>query len=119
MSSDGVEPDWRLAVYGTLAPGRPNHHQLAALRGRWVKGSVRGHLVAEGWGIDQGYPGIVLDEDGETVQVYVFESNDLADHWDRLDNFEGPGYRRRAVEVETDDGRLVAFIYEIARAFRM
>ena len=113
MSGDVAGPDVRLAVSGSLAPGRPNHQQLAALRGRWVQGSVRGGLVAEGWGTEQGYPGIVLAEDGDSIQVSVFESTDLPDHWDRLDSFEGPGYRRQAVEVETDDGRVVAFIYEV------
>jgi hypothetical protein len=54
----------RLAVYGTLAPGRPNHHQLNSLSGRWIKGTVRGQLLQEGWGAELGYPGIVLDLDG-------------------------------------------------------
>ena len=40
--------DWRLAVYGTLAPGRPNHHQLSALSGRWSEGHVRGQLHEAG-----------------------------------------------------------------------
>ena len=39
MSHDSADPHIRLAVYGTLGPGRPNHHQLSALRGRWVRGS--------------------------------------------------------------------------------
>ena len=113
MNGDVADPEVRLAVYGTLAPGRPHHHQLADLGGRWVQGSVRGSLVAEGWGTDEGCPGIVLDEAGDTIQVYVFEPTDLPDHWVRLDNFEGPGYRRQVVEVETDEGRVVAFIYEV------
>ena len=103
MRGDGADPGVRVAVYGTLAPGRPNHHQLSALRGRWVLGSVRGVLVAEGWGADDGFPGIVLDDDAGIIQVFVFESTELPDHWDRLDDFEGPGYRRQATEVETDE----------------
>lgn len=35
-----------LATYGTLAPGRANHHQLAELQGHWQAGHVTGHLVA-------------------------------------------------------------------------
>ena len=85
----------RLAVYGSLAPGRPNHHRLRGLSGRWIDGTVRGHLHQEGWGAELGYPGIVLDLDGPTVGVQLFESPDLPDHWTRLDEFEGSGYRPR------------------------
>ncbi|MEM9565938.1 MAG: gamma-glutamylcyclotransferase [Actinomycetota bacterium] len=104
----------RLAVYGTLGPGGPNHHVLADLGGRWFPGTVRGHLRAEGWGSDLGYPGIELDPDGPEVAVEVLESAALPEHWDRLDAFEGPGYRRVDVAVATRDGSVVAAIYELA-----
>src|SRR5262245_49733801 len=39
-----TEATTRLASYGTLAPGKPNHHQLYPLKGRWLRGVVRGHL---------------------------------------------------------------------------
>ncbi len=104
----------RLAVYGTLAPGRPNHEQLRGLSGRWIEGTVRGRLLHEGWGAELGYPGIVLDPDGPTVGVQLFESPDLPDHWTRLDEFEGSGYRRTATVVSTTEGDLLASIYELA-----
>jgi hypothetical protein len=47
----------RLAVYGSLAPGRPNRHRLSGLSGRWIEGTVRGRLLHEGWGAELGYPG--------------------------------------------------------------
>ena len=34
----------RLAVYGTLAPGQPNHHIVAPLGGEWGPGLVEGDL---------------------------------------------------------------------------
>jgi gamma-glutamylcyclotransferase (GGCT)/AIG2-like uncharacterized protein YtfP len=40
--------DMRLATYGTLAPGRVNHHQLAGLDGHWRQGTVKGTLVDAG-----------------------------------------------------------------------
>ena len=107
-------PECRLAVYGTLAPGRPNHDQLDGLTGRWIEGAVRGRLLEEGWGIELGYPGIVLDPDGPSVGVQLFESSDLPDHWDRLDEFEGVGYRRTTTTVSTAEGDLPAFIYALA-----
>ena len=114
----GIEgsAETRLATYGTLAPGRPNHHQLAGLTGRWLRGTIRGRLVEAGWGADLGFPGLVLDEGGPAIAVQLFESPDLPRHWGRLDAFEGPGYRRVAVSVHTDEGELDACIYVVAEA---
>jgi gamma-glutamylcyclotransferase (GGCT)/AIG2-like uncharacterized protein YtfP len=84
----------RLATYGSLAPGRSNHHQLDGLEGRWLAGRVNGTLVAAGWGAGLGYPALTLDPDGPEISVEVFESVDLPAHWERLDAFEGPGYQR-------------------------
>lgn len=106
--------DTRLAVYGTLAPGRPNEHELTHLGGTWITGTVRGHLRQQGWGAAHGYPGIVLDADGPEVEVHVLSSDALVDDWTRLDEFEGPGYRRATVKVETAAGPIAAWIYELA-----
>jgi gamma-glutamylcyclotransferase (GGCT)/AIG2-like uncharacterized protein YtfP len=76
----------RLATYGSLAPGRPNHHHVADLRGRWFAGAVRGRLVEAGWGASLGYPALVLDRSGPTIEVQVLESADLPEHWSRLDD---------------------------------
>jgi gamma-glutamylcyclotransferase (GGCT)/AIG2-like uncharacterized protein YtfP len=100
----------RLATYGTLAPGRQNHGQLSDLPGRWLVGHVRGSLIEAGWGAKLGYPGMILEPDGEPIDVFVFESRALVDHWQRLDAFEGPGYRRVTVDVSTDEGVLTASI---------
>jgi gamma-glutamylcyclotransferase (GGCT)/AIG2-like uncharacterized protein YtfP len=102
---------YRLATYGSLAPGRPNHHQLDGLDGRWLDGRVYGRLVQAGWGASLGYPALVLDRDGSAVDVLVFESVDLPAHWSRLDEFEGPGYQRVATTVRTPAGDLDASIY--------
>ncbi|MEM1384775.1 MAG: molybdenum cofactor guanylyltransferase MobA [Pseudomonadota bacterium] len=104
----------RLAVYGTLAPGQVNHHQLAGLSGQWLAGTVRGRLLEGGWGAAHGCPGIVLDTQGEEVAVQIFTSADLPAHWSRLDAFEGPGYRRRVARVMTAAGEIDASIYELA-----
>lgn len=104
--------DRRLATYGTLSPGRVNHHQLDGLRGGWRTGHVTGRLVEQGWGATMGFPALILDPAGERVAVHLFESPDLPDHWDRLDVFEGDGYRRVIVPVETDRGVVDAWLYE-------
>lgn len=110
MASDA---DRRLAVYGTLAPGRTNHNQVSMLRGHWTKGFVRGRLHAEGWGAALGYPALVLGA-GEEVAVDLLDSADLPDHWPRLDAFEGDGYERVITEVMTANGPVLANIYVLA-----
>ena len=107
-------PDTRLAVYGTLAPGRMNHHQISTLRGRWQRGIVKGELFASGWGAALGFPGLILNPLGSPVDVDVLESVDLPQHWARLDEFEGDGYRRVVTTVTTDQGERCAWIYVLA-----
>ena len=102
-----------LATYGTLAPGRVNNHQLAELKGVWHQGSVRGRLIESGWGAELGYPGLILDPSGPAIDVFIFESLDLPDHWPRLDEFEGVGYQRAVTQVSTSEGDLPASIYVI------
>jgi gamma-glutamylcyclotransferase (GGCT)/AIG2-like uncharacterized protein YtfP len=101
----------RLAVYGSLAPGRPNHQQLARLHGVWFPGVVRGRLLQAGWGAWIGYPGLVLDADGTIIEVQVFESADLTGHWSRLDDFEGAAYQRVSTTIHTEAGAVAAHIY--------
>jgi gamma-glutamylcyclotransferase (GGCT)/AIG2-like uncharacterized protein YtfP len=108
------ESEIRLATYGSLAPGCPNHGQLSHLSGRWLVGCVHGSLIEAGWGASLGYPGLILDPDEPPIEVHVFESRALVHHWDRLDAFEGSGYRRVAVDVSTDEGVLPASIYVLA-----
>jgi hypothetical protein len=43
------DPDRRLAVYGTLRRGEPNHSELAKFEGKWREASVHGELVERGW----------------------------------------------------------------------
>jgi gamma-glutamylcyclotransferase (GGCT)/AIG2-like uncharacterized protein YtfP len=114
MTARDGATDTRFATYGTLAPGRVNHHQLAGLKGQWRQGTVRGRLVDAGWGAELGYPGLVLDPLGPLIEIYLFESADLPDHWSHLDAFEGTGYRRVVTQVRTADGELDAWIYVIA-----
>jgi len=106
---------FRLAVYGTLAPGRPNHHKLHDLSGRWIEGTVRGQLLQEGWDAEQGYPGLILDPEGPTADVQLFGSLDPPEHWARLDEFEGSGYQRTVTIVSTAEDDLSKSIYVLAQ----
>ncbi len=109
----------RLAVYGSLAPGRSNHHVLAPFGGTWTRGRVRGDLVELGWGAAAGYPALRLRDDGPWVLVHMLESTRLPGAWSGVDAFEGSEYRRvlAPVYAETGDAMriiTVANLYEIA-----
>lgn len=104
-----------LFVYGTLAPGRSNAHELDDIVGTWRRAQVRGHLYPEGWGAAAGYPGIVLDPNGPEVHGFLLSSDALPPHWPRLDAFEGEGYERVRVEVELDESeRVEAWVYALS-----
>lgn len=57
------------------------------------------------------FPAFIPDEGGAAVPVQLFRSPDLPAHWARLDAFEGADYRRVAIDVVTDQGRVPAWIY--------
>jgi gamma-glutamylcyclotransferase (GGCT)/AIG2-like uncharacterized protein YtfP len=106
-----VDEQQRLGTYGSLAPGRPNHHHLAGISGRWMVGTVRGRLVDAGWGAKLGYPALILAEDAPAVEVHIFESADLPQHWARLDDFEGGEYERVATTARTSEGAVAVSMY--------
>ena len=90
--------DWgrmeKLFIYGTLQPGGPNEHVLAAISGEWKPAVMKGKLIESGWGASMGYPGLVIDERGDDVHGHVFISSNLDAHWMYLDEFEGEEYER-------------------------
>lgn len=108
----------RLAVYGSLAPGRENYHVVQPLGGEWSEGVVEGDLTRYGWGSAIGYPALRLRPGGPAVAVRVLESGALPLAWPGLDEFEGTEYRRVLVPVwssgATEDRTLltVANLYE-------
>lgn len=104
----------RLFVYGSLQPGGKNEHVLAGIRGKWQPGKVRGHLRHKGWGAGIGYPGLVLDEQGDDVDGHVLTSPKLRDAWDDLDRFEGTEYQRELASVTLSTGEAVdAYVYTL------
>lgn len=105
----------RLFVYGTLAPGQLNEHILSDVPGTWAEATVRGRLVQHGWGAELGYPAIELSVDGDQIAGFVFTSDSLAEHWQRLDEFEGPGYERVLTEARLSDGSAVQANVYVAR----
>ena len=110
-------PSRRLATYGTLAPGRPNHHVVAHLAGQWRQGWVEGQLHPQGWGATYGFPALVWESGGPRVEVAVLESIDLEAHWPAIDAFEGDAYRRIWIPVfGLGEDPVVGCLYALAEA---
>ncbi len=102
----------RLAVYGSLAPGREHREVLAGLPGVWCEGFVRGAVRRIASGPDRGYPALTRGAGAPEVEVLLFESDALRGAWERVDAFEGAGYRRELVPVRTANGAtVIAFAY--------
>ncbi len=82
-----------LFVYGTLRPQQPNAHVMERIGGSWKAGYIRGHLQQR--------------DSGETVQGYVFISENLPKYWNELDVFEGDEYQRIPVKVYLENGEMI------------
>ena len=65
------------------------------------------------WGTDAGYPGLILDPNGEAIELMIFESPDLPGHWHRLDTFEGENYRRQICIIDSDEGPIEVMLYSV------
>jgi len=109
-------PSRRLAVYGSLAPGKKNHHMIAGIPGSWRKATLRGSLRNKGWGAGEGFPGFLWNGANTPVDAQVFSSADLPHYWSRLDEFEGDEYRRILVPVEIEGGEMeICNVYALAK----
>ncbi len=101
-----------LFVYGTLMPNCPNGHVLEEVVGKFVPATVKGKLKDQGWSASMGYPGITLDETRDTIHGFLFYSNNLINHWEKLDIFEGDEFERQEVCVERyDEFEVDTYIY--------
>ncbi|WP_420349019.1 gamma-glutamylcyclotransferase [Pelagibius sp.] len=113
-------PSEKLAIYGTLAPGEANHHQIAGLGGRWTEATLQGVLDRVGQGEHQGLPALRLDPKGQAVSARLLESPRLPGAWDRLDAFESREMQRLLAPVQ-HNGRLlaVANVYTLTSAMKV
>ena len=104
QATESMDRQNALFVYGTLAPGQVNAHVLAPLSGAWTEAQISGSLHDAGWGATHGCPcARLLDNDIDKITADSFprsvvkgvllESADLADFWQKLDDFEGIEYQ--------------------------
>ncbi|RXM39175.1 gamma-glutamylcyclotransferase [Chryseobacterium sp. CH21] len=111
------QPENRLIIYGTLAPGKPNHHKMTHIKGDWKPAILKGgKLETKGWGAELGFNGYVPTEENEQADIpcYVLFSDNLNENWDFLDGFEGEGYKRILANYELEDGQQgIGYLYAI------
>jgi gamma-glutamylcyclotransferase (GGCT)/AIG2-like uncharacterized protein YtfP len=118
-----LEPGRALVVYGTLLPGETNFDVVADIEGSWFEVAIRGTRFwvepdvqqDQIWGQQVRYPGFRADDTGQVIPAAVLVSEQLDLFWPRLDDFEGPGYRRVPVTVWDRPGVRDlghAFVYE-------
>ena len=109
------KPEQVLIVYGTLAPGKPNHWVVEHIKGEWQKAIISGKLI-DMWGAYLGYKAFVptpLEEQTE-ISSFILFSDELAANWAMLDEFEGDGYRRIMTKFKLESGEMgVGFIYAV------
>ena len=107
-----------LIVYGSLAPGGPNHGLLSDLNGEWSRGWVTGELLERGWSAAMSYPALRWCPEGGEIDAYLFRSEGLPALWPRLDEFEGLEYRRIwAPFREKNGGVFVGNVYAMECEF--
>ena len=110
------KPGESLIIYGTLAPNKPNHSKIEHIKGKWLKGIVKGKLVNAGWGAELGYFGFkhAPIEEQVHIKAYVLFSDELVDNWAHLDAFEGAEYQRILAQFELENGEVgVGNIYAL------
>ena len=89
-------------------------HLLKSIGGRWEKARINGVYVEPGSIPGFSYPGVRLMDDGDKIEGYLFISNNLSNHWDAIDAYEGKYYERVVTRAILNDGRETdAFVYEL------
>ena len=100
-------PDHRLIVYGSLAPGGMYHGLVADLPGTWEEIVIRGRLGAY-WG----FKTFQFDAAGPEHPAWLLTSAALPEKFPELDAFEGEGYRRTIIPAGVGGREVMAHIYE-------
>jgi gamma-glutamylcyclotransferase (GGCT)/AIG2-like uncharacterized protein YtfP len=99
-------PSRKLISYGTLAPGQPNHSLISDLIGEWEECVIRGTMSQR-----DGLSRFSWNPNGSEQIANIFSSDNLPNNWDRIDRFEGAGYRRQLIPTRTQAGIAIGYAY--------
>ncbi|MGA9754381.1 MAG: hypothetical protein WBV23_04485 [Desulfobaccales bacterium] len=100
-------PETKLIVYGSLAPGGSNAFILGGLVGEWYPCLIRGHL-----GAYRGFKSFRYDPNGPEHTAWLLSSADLPRVISELDDFEGEEYERSIIPARVGDRWVMAQVYE-------
>jgi hypothetical protein len=100
-------PETRLIVYGSLAPGESNAFLLAGLEGDWQRCVMHGHM-----GRFRGFKSFRYDPRGPEHQAWLLESPELPGKYPDLDDFEGEEYRRIVIPARVAGRWVRGQVYE-------
>ena len=100
-------PETRLIVYGSLAPGGTNAFMLAGLVGEWHPCRIRGHL-----GTYRGFKSFRYDPQGPEHPAWLLSCAELSRVILELDDFEGEEYERRIIPARVNGRSVMAQVYE-------
>jgi hypothetical protein len=100
-------PETRLILYGSLAPGGSNAFMLAGLSGEWYRCTIRGQM-----GRYRGFKSFRYDPQGPEQAAWLLESAELPRLLPDLDDFEGDEYERNLIPAEVNGRSIKAQIYE-------
>lgn len=110
-------PENVLIIYGTLAPGKPNHRKVSHIRGEWKPAVIKGgKLDKRGWGAEMGFDGFTPCQaaDQKDIDAMILYAGELMDNYAVLDEFEGAGYQRILARFELENGKSgVGYIYAV------
>jgi hypothetical protein len=101
------DPQTRLIVYGSLAPGGANAFMLAGLVGEWHPCHIRGHM-----GACRGFKSFRYDPQGPEHPAWLLASAELPRIILDLDDFEGEEYERIIIPARVSGRWVTAQVYE-------
>jgi gamma-glutamylcyclotransferase (GGCT)/AIG2-like uncharacterized protein YtfP len=100
-------PETKLIVYGSLAPGEANHFLLTGLAGEWCRCHIRGYL-----GQFRGFKSFRYDPQGPEHLAWLLGSAELPQVISELDDFEGEEYERIIIPAKLGEQWVMAQVYE-------
>jgi gamma-glutamylcyclotransferase (GGCT)/AIG2-like uncharacterized protein YtfP len=102
----------RLFVYGSLKPNEKNNFLLSTINGTWRTAFTYGFVKKINLGPKEIYDALILDNNGNRIEGYLFYSYALNNLWKKLDTFEGKNYKRQQADININNKEKVkAFVY--------
>ena len=99
-------PETKLIVYGSLAPGGVNAFLLAGLSGEWRPCRIRGRM-----GAYLGFKSFRYDPQGPEHPAWLLASAGLPRIMPELDDFEGEAYERLVIPARVEGRWVMAQVY--------